>query len=135
MMESIEFHTDLYRRDALELVAQRYRGKASIELADAGPYVVARVQPLAADGAAQALCDEFRTDAFSATARTLRDSGASPPERPAASNDEPPWALLHPLTEGCELALGWAVESLGPVRGGSATLVLRHAQHGAARVS
>ena len=85
MTESIEFHTDLYRRDALELVAQKYRGNASIELVDSGPYVVARVEPLAADGAAQVLCDEFRTEAFSATARTLRESPAPAPERSAAT--------------------------------------------------
>src|SRR6185436_18357071 len=135
MTDSIEFHTDLYRRDALELVAQRYRDKACIELADSGPYVVARVEPLAADGTAQALCDEFRTEAFCATARTLRDSPAHPPERPGPSGDEPPWALLHPLTEGYELALGWALESLSPVRSGAATMVLRHPQHGPARVA
>ena len=135
MTESIEFHTDLYRRDALELVAEKYRGKASIDLADSGPYVVARVEPFAADGAGQALCDEFRTEAFSATARTLRDPPDRPPERPTPSSDEPPWALVQPLTEGCDLALGWALESLSPVRGGSTTMVLRHAEHGAARVA
>ena len=135
MTESIEFHTDLYRRDALELVAQKFRGRASVELADSGSYVVARVEPLAADGAAQALCDEFRTEAFSATARTLRDSPPSGSERAVVGSDEPPWALLYPLTEGCDLALGWALESLSPARGGAATMVLRHAQHGAARVA
>jgi len=136
MTESVEFHIDLYRRDALELVARKYRGKASIELADSGQFVVARVEPLAGDGAGQELCDEFRTEAFSATAQTLRDSPADPAERPVPRADEPPpWAVLHPLTEGCGLALGWALESLGPVRGGAATMVLRHAQHGAARVA
>jgi ferredoxin len=42
---------------------------------------------------------------------------------------------LQPLTEGCDLALGWALESLGAVRGGSTTMTLRHAEHGAARVA
>src|SRR5262245_31573693 len=126
MTESIEFHTDLYRRDALELVAQQYRDRACIELADSGPYVVARVEPVGADGTAQALCDEFRTEAFSATARTLRNATSTVRERPAPSGDEPPWELLHPLTAGCDLALGWALESLTPVRGGSATMTLRH---------
>ncbi|MCC6848780.1 MAG: 2Fe-2S iron-sulfur cluster binding domain-containing protein [Deltaproteobacteria bacterium] len=133
MTESIEFHTDLYRRDALQMVAAKYRGNASIELADSGPYVVARVAPFA-DGAPEALCDEFRTEAFSATARTLRDAPARGPERSAPS-DEPPWALLHPLVEGANLALGWALESLGPVRGGATTMTLRHEQHGPARVT
>ncbi len=135
MTESIEFHTDLYRRDALELVAEKYREKASIALAHRGPFVVARVEPLGADGDGQALCDEFRTEAFSATARTLRDSPARSPAHPSPHGDEPPWALLHPLTEGRDLALGWALESLGPVRGGSTTMTLRHADHGVARVT
>jgi ferredoxin len=134
MTESLEFHTDLYRRDALELVAERYRSQASIDLVQSGAFVVARVEPLGGDAVLQTLCDEFRTEAFSATARTLRDVPARQPERPDTS-DEPPWALLQPLTEGCDLALGWALESLSPVRGGSATLTLRHPDHGPARVT
>lgn len=134
MSESLEFHTDLYRRDALESVAERYRSKASIDLVESGAFLVARLEPRGGDAALETLCDEFRTEAFSATARTLRDGPARQPERATAS-DEPPWALLEPLTEGCDLALGWAVESLSPVRGGSATLTLRHADHGPARVT
>lgn len=133
-MSSLEFHTDLYRRDALEQVAERYRSKASIDLVDSGSFVVARLEPLGGEATLQTLCDEFRTEAFSATARTLRDAPARQPERATAS-DEPPWALLAPLTEGCDLALGWSLESLSPVRGGSATLTLRHADHGPARVT
>lgn len=134
MSESIEFHTDLYRRDALEVVAQKFREKACIELSDSGSSVVALVQPHAEDEAAQTLCDEFRTEAFSATASTLRDSPA-PADRPSGLGNEPPWSLLHPLSAGSDLALGWALESLSPVRNGATTLVMRHAQHGAARVN
>lgn len=134
MTESLEFHTDLYRRDALEQVAERYRSQASIDLVQSGSLVVARVESLGGDGALQTLCDELRTEAFAATARTLRDAPARQAEH-ATQSDEPPWALLEPLTEGCDLALGWAVESLSPVRGGSATLTLRHPDHGPARVT
>src|SRR5690606_16131343 len=37
--------------------------------------------------------------------------------------------------EGCDLALGWTLESLGPVRGGATTMTLRHPDHGPARVA
>lgn len=138
MSEPIHFHSDLYRRDALEIAAQKYRGKASIELADLGGHVVAHVHPLAHAEDAQALCDEFSTEAFSATARSLRDAGGGEsrqrePARAAATT--PPWEILWPFKEGTALGLGWVLESLSPVRGGSTNMVLRHEGSGIARVS
>src|SRR5262249_7684115 len=67
MSDAIHFHSDLYRREALELVAQRYRDKAHIELTDCGADVVARVEPLGHEGDLTALCDAFCTEAFAAT--------------------------------------------------------------------
>lgn len=135
MTESVHFHTDLYRRDALELAAQKYDRTASVELAEAGAHVVARLQPLAPDGDSQALRDEFCNEAFSATARKLREIGAGSGQHESPASTEPPWALLAPFSEGTPLALGWVLESLSPVRNGATTMVLRHQQHGIARVA
>jgi 2Fe-2S type ferredoxin len=137
MPESVHFHTDLYRRDAVELAARKYRNKARIELAADGAHVVAHVEPLARDGDWQGLRDEFCTEAFSETARKLRDLGAGSSrerENPESAS-EPPWAVLSPFGEGAVLGLGWALESLSPVRGGAATMVLSHERHGSARVT
>ncbi|MGH7786959.1 MAG: hypothetical protein ACRERC_08845, partial [Candidatus Binatia bacterium] len=134
MRESIHFHAELYRRDALELVAEEYRVKARIELADAGPHVVAHVEPLA--DAAPGLFDEFCNAAFSLTARRLRDSGGdSAGGGEAPVSDTPPWGLLAPFGEGTPVGLGWVLDSLTPARHGAATLVLRHDTHGTARVA
>jgi ferredoxin len=138
MTESIDFHTDLYRRDALEQTAQKYQGKVRVELVDSGPHVVARLEPLTREADWQALRDEFCNEAFSATAKRLRDLGAGGTrshEQPGSSGDEPPWALLTPFGEGAALGLGWVLESLSPVRAGSATMVLRHERDGIARVA
>ena len=137
MSETIHFHTDLYRRDALEHAAEKARQRARIELADLGPHVVASLEPLAQGGDGQALRDEFCNDAFSETARRLRDGSGRPHDgaQPLAVSDLPPWELLAPVGEGAVLGLGWALESLSPVRGGAATMVLRHAQLGNARVA
>lgn len=128
MSEPIAFHTDLYRREALEQAAAKYRQRARIELAEAGEHVVARVEVEAGD--ADALRAEFCNEAFSATALRLRGGGGA-----TAGSQEPPWALLVPYGEGAPLELGWVLESLGPVRSGAATLVLRHPEHGIARVA
>ena len=84
MTEPIHFHTDLYRRDALELAAEKYQRQARIELADVRR---PRRRPPASrwrggdDG--QALRDEFCNEAFSATARRLRaTSAAAAPQEP-----------------------------------------------------
>src|SRR5215470_1764264 len=138
MIESIHFHTDLYRRDALEFAAEQYHGKARIELADSGTHVVAHVEPLSDSADLQALRDEFCNEAFSATARRVRDLAAErsrtrEAQRPATQ--EPPWALLSPFSEGAPLGLGWTLESLSPVRRGAATMVLRHEQQHTARIA
>ena len=53
MSETIHFHSDLYRRDALEHAAEKARQRARIELADLGPHVVASLEPLAQGGDGQ----------------------------------------------------------------------------------
>jgi ferredoxin len=138
MTEPIQFHTDLYRRDALEQVAEKFQRQARVELAESGAHLVARLEPLRKEEDLQALRDEFCNEAFSATARRLRDVGngdARTEAARAAASDDPPWTLLMPFGEGAPLGLGWVLESLGPVRDGAATLVLRHQQHGIARVA
>ncbi|HSP99225.1 MAG TPA: HxsD-like protein, partial [Candidatus Dormibacteraeota bacterium] len=135
MPEPIHFHTDLYRREAVEAAAQKYSRKARIELAVAGAHVVARLEPLARDQDWQALQDEFCNEAFSDTARRMRSAGAGEARTPDVESDAPPWSLLEPFTEDTPLALGWVLESLGPVRGGAATMVLRHEDQGRARVA
>jgi 2Fe-2S type ferredoxin len=137
MIESIEFHSDLYRRDALELAAEKYRDRLRVVLAEAGTAIEAQVEVLD-DGDASALRDEFCSEAFSATARRMRDLASNEPSnseyRPADS-DTPPWVLLNPFEEGDPLALGWVLESLSPVRSGATTMVLRHESLGLARVA
>ena len=138
MTESVHFHTDLYRRDALELAAEKYHGAARIELVDSGTSIVARVRGLAAEEDRQTLLDEFCSEAFSATARQLRTlsaNGAHGHEQRRAESDAPPWGLLAPFTDGGPLALGWVLESLSPIRGGATTMVLRHERHGVARIA
>jgi 2Fe-2S type ferredoxin len=138
MPEPIHFHTDLYRRDALELAAAKYQDRARVELADSGTQVAVRLEPLTRDQDSRALFDEFCNEVFYATARKLRDLGAGDSrkhEHRDPSGNEPPWSLLAPFREGDPLGLGWVLDSLSPVRGGSATMVLRHQQHGVARVA
>ena len=96
--------------------------------------MVASLEPLARDQE-PALLDEFCNEVFSATARQMR---SAPAEGRAAEPDdtaEPPWALLAPFGEGSPLALGWSIESLSPVRGGAATLLLAHPERGRARIA
>lgn len=133
MPEPIQFHTDLYRRDAVVSAAEKYRRRARIEVAESGSHLIASLEPLGRDQDGQALLDEFCNEVFSATARQMR---AAPDPRgvEGAEDAGPPWELLAPFAEGAPLALGWAIESLSPVRGGAATLVLAHADHGRARV-
>lgn len=135
MPDPIHFHTDLYRREAVESAAEKYRRRARIELAHAGPHVVANLEPLASDQDWQALQDEFCNEAFSDTARRMRGGAGEGRAADGAESNDPPWELLAPFSEGTPLALGWAIESLSPVRGGAATLLLRHAEHGRARIA
>ncbi|MEO8601929.1 MAG: 2Fe-2S iron-sulfur cluster-binding protein [bacterium] len=132
MTDPIHFHTDLYRRDALELIAEQYRMRAHVELSEAGAHVVAHLEPLARHDA-EALRDEFCNEAFSATARKLRAAATDVGNAPLS--DAPPWALLAPFDAGTELGLGWSLDSLSPVRGGAAMLLLQHADGQTARVA
>jgi ferredoxin len=133
--ESIHFHTDLYRRDALEFAAEKYHGQIRVEFADAGAHVVAHLQSLTPESA---VLDEFCNEVFSETARRLRGPSSGAPRAAAprglATND-PPWGLLRPFTEGTHLALGWVLESIAPIRDGAAHVALRHDDHGVARVA
>src|SRR5690606_29114557 len=102
------FHTDLYRREALEAAVAKYAGKARVELEDAGAHVLVRLEPLGAGSSHEALLDEFCNEVFSGTARRMRA-----PQSPAAAgtaeaaDGEPPWALLAPYGAGTVLGLGW----------------------------
>ncbi len=135
MTDPIRFDTDLYPREVLESVAAKYSGQAHIRLAEAGDHLLAHVEAPAGPDA-HALCDAFRTEAFSAAARRLRELAPGARQRAADPADVgPPWQLLNPLEEGDALALGWVLESLSPIRAGAATMVLRHPDLGSARVA
>ncbi len=154
MPEPIRFHTDLYRRDAVELAAAKYGSRANILVAESGPHVVVSLDTLArepgsgeesagtagdaqraeADSGLRALLDEFCNEVFSATARQMRSAPAEARSAEPGDTDEPPWALLAPFGEGSRLAIGWSIESLSPIRGGAATLVLTHPERGRACV-
>jgi ferredoxin len=131
MIEPVHFHTDLYRRDALESAAEKYRHRLRVELAESGPEVLARFESLAPGADLQALLDEFCTEAFSTTVKRLREGAGTA----AAASNEPAWGLLAPFGEGTVLGLGWVLESVSPIGHGAATMVLRHEQSGIARVA
>lgn len=135
MTEPIRFHTDLYRRDALERIAESFKNRLRIALSESGEHVLAQVEPLGPES--ESTVDEFCSEAFSATARHLRDLKSNGPTAalPAVPSDISPWLLLHPFEEGDPLALGWVLESLSPVRSGATTMVLRHETLGLARVA
>ena len=88
MLEPIHFHSDLYRREALQSAAHKFAGKARIELAESNGHIVARLDPLApmSDAEARELRDEFCTEALSLTVRRLREAGV--PENPAPASVE-----------------------------------------------
>ncbi len=140
MLEPVHFHADLYRRDALEVAAAKYRGLASVELVESGSQIVARLKPLVpiAEEDLQVLCDEFCTEALSATVSKLRHLAANDSATQAhipAAPTAPPWQFLAPFVEGGALGLGWVLDSLSPIRAGAAIMGLRHAHHGLARVA
>lgn len=135
MPEPIQFHSDLYRRDAVEAAAAKYSRRARIAVAESGSHVVATLEPLAGGQDERALLEEFCNEVFSATAQQMRNGPGEARAAETQRSDEPPWPLLAPFGEGTPLALGWAIESLTPIRGGATTLVLAHAEHGRARVA
>ena len=49
MPELIQFHTALYRRDAVESAAEKYREQARIDVTESGPHLIASVEPLSRD--------------------------------------------------------------------------------------
>jgi ferredoxin len=137
MRESVTFHADFYRREAVESAAEKHLRRARIDIEEAESHVIARLESVDAEAPdARRIVDEFCTEALSITVKQLRDLGASagaPREVPAS--DTPPWALLAPFAEGAALGFGWVLESLTPIRSGAAGLALRHEQHGVARVA
>ena len=137
MAESIQFHTDFYRRAALESTAAKYGVRAAVELTASDSVVVVRIEPRAPLPAteSQALRDAFCNEALSETVKELRNAGTGRQrEQPAACGAEPPWPLLAPFEAGAALAGGWVLESLSPIQSGSATVVLRHPADSIARV-
>ena len=135
MPEPIQFHTDLYRRDAVVSAVEKYSRRARIEVAESGTHLIASLEPLGHDQDRQTLLDEFCNEVFSATAQQMRSTPGEARAAEPAEGADPPWALLAPFAEGTPLALGWSIESLSPVRGGAATLVLAHAELGRARIA
>src|SRR6187455_508203 len=133
MSEPVHFHTDLYRRDALESAAEKYRHTLRVDLAESGAEVVARFEALAPGANLQTLLDEFCTEAFSTTAKRLRDAAGD--EVAAKVSNEPAWGLLAPFGEGTALGLGWVLESVSPIAAGAASMALRHEQSGVARIA
>ena len=133
--EPIHFHSDLYRREALQSAAAKLAARARVELAESNGHMVAHLEPLAAmsDAEARELGDELCTEALSLTVRRLREAGVPDDARSAVA--EPPWELLAPFTKGTPIGLGWVLDSLSPVRGGAASLALRHEEHGIVRVT
>lgn len=139
-MEPLRFHTDLYDHDALESAADKFRDRALVALSDCGDHIVARLEPLGSVSAVevQAFCDEFCTEALSATVSKLRHPSANDSrgqERMLAAPSAPPWRLLAPFAEGAEIGFGWGIDSLSPIRAGAAVLVLRHESGSSARVA
>jgi hypothetical protein len=130
MPEPIRFHTDLYRREAVQSAAEKYARKARIALAESNGDIVAQIEPAAPLSETELgdLHGEFCTEALSLTVMRLRDQRAPETAGTAAaqpSNNEPPWELLAPFGEGAPIGLGWVLESLSAVRGGGASLGLR----------
>jgi hypothetical protein len=56
------------------------------------------------------------------------------PVEAAAIAAPPPWGLVSPLAAGAELAHGWRLAELGPVRDGSCVVTLQNARGRARRI-
>jgi ferredoxin len=138
MSTPIHFHADLYSREALERAASRYEGKARLHLTDLGSHIVVHLEAPSGKEAPPALRDAFCNDAFAVTVRALHQAatdGPPPQQRLPTGESAAPWALIDPFSAGSTLGMGWVLDSLSPVRGGAATLVLRHERKGVARVA
>src|SRR4051812_42541910 len=103
MPDPIQFHTDLYRRDAVELAATKYSRRARIVVAESGSHVVVSLEPLARDPESgtnpartandvdgQGLLDDFCNEVFSATARQMRSASAEARPAETDATAEPP---------------------------------------------
>src|SRR5678809_431227 len=101
MPEPIRFHTDLYRREAVQSAAEKYARKARIALAESNGDVVARIEPAApmSDAELGDLHGEFCTEALSLTVMRLRDQSAPETAGTVAAqpSNDPPWELLAPF--------------------------------------
>ena len=109
MPEPIQFHTDLYRRDAVVSAVEKYSRRARIEVAESGTHLIASLEPLGRDQDRQTLLDEFCNEVFSATAQQMRSTPGEARAAEPAEGADPPWALLAPFAEGTPLALGWSI--------------------------
>ena len=102
----------------------------------------------AAVGAAAAMAVGGVVGTAVAATRPLRETDGSdaPPDAPAGHGDElhasvqpaddapAPWALLAPYVAGAEVAHGWRLTDLTPVRDGSTVVTLANARGRAHRV-
>jgi hypothetical protein len=61
-------------------------------------------------------------------------ASSAPPADLAPIAAPPPWGLVSPLAAGAELAHGWRLAELGPVRDGSCVVTLQNARGRARRV-
>ena len=100
----------------------------------------------AAVGAATALAVGSVVGTAAAVTRPLRDSTSDSLQPTAGDRDEShapapradaapaPWALVAPFSAGTEVAHGWRLVDLTPVRDGSAVVTLQNASQRAHRV-
>jgi hypothetical protein len=77
---------------------------------------------------------ESRTASLPAHDGDGQDTPAAPPADLAPIAAPPPWGLVSPLAAGAELAHGWRLAELGPVRDGSCVVTLQNARGRARRV-
>jgi hypothetical protein len=77
---------------------------------------------------------ESRTASLPAHDGDGQDTPAAPPADLAPIAAPPPWGLVSPLAAGAELAHGWRLAELGPVRDGSCVVTLQNGRGRARRV-
>jgi hypothetical protein len=77
---------------------------------------------------------ESRTASLPAHDGDGQDTPSAPPADLAPIAAPPPWGLVSPLAAGAELAHGWRLAELGPVRDGSCVVTLQNARGRARRV-
>lgn len=123
MSESLFFHRDFYRDDAIDEVAARYRERGDVTLrrGDAGIELIVDARD-ASDS--RKLCDDISNDALRVTASRMR--APEPRGREVAAPIDAPswWLVAH--EPGTHLGNGWTLEAVGEVRDGACSISLRH---------